>query len=186
MFIEATKMRGGKNLTLTGQLGDVMKESAQAALSFIRAYSDNLDLDKQFFEKLDVHIHVPAGSVPKDGPSAGITILIALVSLMVDKPVKPEIAMTGEITLRGLILPVGGIKEKILAAHRAGIKQVILPDQNQKDLEDVPTEIQKELVFHFVKRIEDAIDLTIPGAFKNKKTVLKSKYSKKTTRNRKS
>jgi ATP-dependent Lon protease len=183
MFIEATKMSGGKNLTLTGQLGDVMKESAQAALSLVRTYSENLGLEEKFFEKIDVHIHVPAGSIPKDGPSAGITILVALVSLLVDKSIRPEIAMTGEITLRGLILPVGGIKEKVLAAHRAGIKKVIIPAENQKDLVDVPKQIQKELTFHFVKRIEEVIDLTLPGIFN--KNSIPEKSGKKRKRSRK-
>jgi ATP-dependent Lon protease len=163
LFIEATAMRGKKGLTLTGQLGDVMKESATAALSFIRANAKKLDVDEDFFETHDLHIHVPAGAIPKDGPSAGVTMLTALTSLLKNKTIDKDLAMTGEITLRGQVLPVGGIKEKILAAHRAGIKKIILPEWNKKDLEDVPPKVQKEICFHFVDKMINVLDLALDG-----------------------
>jgi ATP-dependent Lon protease len=161
LFIEATAMPGKGGLTLTGQLGDVMKESATAALSFIRSNTKILKIDADFFTKNDIHIHVPAGASPKDGPSAGVTMLTALTSLIVDRPVKKDLAMTGEITLRGLVLPVGGIKEKMLAAHRAGIKTVILPKWNEKDLEDIPTNVRKDIRFHFVEKMMDVLKLAL-------------------------
>src|SRR5439155_17363846 len=125
-------------LVLTGQLGDVMKESAQAAMSFVRTKAKSLGIEENFLEKTDIHVHIPAGAIPKDGPSAGVTMFVALASMLTNKPVRPDVAMTGEITLRGMVLPVGGIKEKVLAAHRAGIKRIVMPDRNQKDLIDVP------------------------------------------------
>lgn len=164
LFVEATKMPGKKSLTLTGQLGDVMKESAQAALSFIRANAEKLGVEPDFFEKYDIHVHVPAGAIPKDGPSAGITILAALLSLLTNRPVRPDVAMTGEITLRGMVLPVGGIKEKVLAAHRAGIHTVILPEKNRKDLEEVPEKVRKEMRFHFIKRMDEIAHLALRPA----------------------
>ncbi|HZK14041.1 MAG TPA: endopeptidase La, partial [Desulfobaccales bacterium] len=148
LFIEALRMPGKGNLKLTGQLGDVMKESASAALSYIRARAPFLDIEEDFFDKSDLHIHVPAGAIPKDGPSAGVAMLCALVSLLSGRPVKKGLAMTGEITLRGHVLPVGGIKNKILAAHRAGIQEVIIPAQNTVDLEEIPESIRGELIFH--------------------------------------
>jgi ATP-dependent Lon protease len=163
LFIEATAMKGKKGLTLTGQLGDVMKESATAALSFIRANAKKINVDEGFFETHDLHIHVPAGAIPKDGPSAGVTMLTALTSLLKNKTIDKDLAMTGEITLRGQVLPVGGIKEKILAAHRAGIKEIILPEWNKKDLEDVPPMVQKEIRFHFVDKMIDVLDLALDG-----------------------
>jgi ATP-dependent Lon protease len=159
LFIEATSMKGKKGLTLTGQLGDVMKESATAALSFIRTNASSLKIDEDFFEKSDIHIHVPAGAIPKDGPSAGVTMLTALVSLLTHKTIRNNLAMTGEITLRGQVLPVGGIKEKVLAAHRAGIKTIIIPKWNEKDIEDIPKEVQKKIDFHFVDRMQDVLKL---------------------------
>jgi ATP-dependent Lon protease len=141
LFIEATSMKGSKGLTLTGQLGDVMKESATAALSFIRSNAKSLKISEDFFQNQDIHIHIPAGAIPKDGPSAGVTMLTALTSLLTDKVIKKDLAMTGEITLRGQVLPVGGVKEKVLAAHRAGIKTIILPAWNKKDLEDIPKKL---------------------------------------------
>ncbi|HEX9306991.1 MAG TPA: endopeptidase La, partial [Anaeromyxobacter sp.] len=157
LFIEATKMAGKGSLTLTGQLGDVMKESAQAALSYLRSKSDNLGIASNFLEKTDIHLHFPAGSIPKDGPSAGVTILTALVSLLTGIRVRSDVAMTGEVTLRGLVLPVGGIKEKVLAAHRAGIKRVIIPARNEKDLVDVPAQARKELEFVFAGHMDDVL-----------------------------
>lgn len=157
LFVEATQMPGKGNLILTGSLGDVMKESAHAALSYMRSRARQLGIDPKLFEKSDIHVHVPAGAIPKDGPSAGLTIAVALASLLMQKPVKSAMAMTGEITLRGKILPVGGIKEKVLAAARSGVKTVVLPEQNRKDLADVPAEIRKKLRFRFVKTIGDAL-----------------------------
>ncbi len=157
LFVEATKMEGKGNLILTGQLGDVMKESAQAALSYIRAHATELEVDPKFYEKYDIHIHVPAGAIPKDGPSAGVTIFIALLSLLTGRLVRNDVAMTGEITLRGKVLPVGGIKEKVLAAHRSGIKKVLLPERNEADLEEIPETVKKEMKFIFVKKMSEVI-----------------------------
>jgi ATP-dependent Lon protease len=161
IFVEATKMRGEKGLTLTGQLGDVMKESAQAALAYVRSKAKDFGIDEDFFEKNDLHVHVPAGAIPKDGPSAGITMLIALVSLLTNRPVRNDVAMTGEITLRGLVLPVGGIKEKVLAAMRAGIKTIILPSKNEKDLEEIPERIRNEMTFKFIQRMDEAVEYAL-------------------------
>jgi ATP-dependent Lon protease len=161
LFIEATKMPGSGKLNLTGQLGNVMKESAEAALSYIRSHSDILGIDKNFYKDYDLHIHVPAGAIPKDGPSAGVTIFAALVSLLSNKIVANDVAMTGEITLRGKVLPVGGIKEKVLAAHRAGIKKVILPERNKADITEIPEKVRNEMKFFFVKNMDDVIRLAI-------------------------
>jgi ATP-dependent Lon protease len=161
LFIESTKMRGKGALSLTGQLGDVMKESAQAALSYIRSKAADYQIPEDFFEKNDLHVHVPAGAIPKDGPSAGVTMLVSLVSLLTDKLVRNDVAMTGEITLRGLVLPVGGIKQKVLAAKRAGIKHVILPKLNEKDLEEVPESIKENMDFKFIEKMDEAIELTL-------------------------
>ncbi|MCK6511585.1 endopeptidase La [Myxococcota bacterium] len=157
LFIEATRMIGKGQLILTGQLGDVMKESAQAALSYIRSNAPLLGVDARFMENHDLHIHVPAGSVPKDGPSAGVTLFAALVSLLTSRKVRSDVAMTGEITLRGSVLPVGGIKEKILAAHRADVKVILLPDKNKKDLAEVPEEIKAQIQFHFLQHLDDVV-----------------------------
>jgi ATP-dependent Lon protease len=166
LFIEATKMKGGKSLTLTGQLGEVMKESAQAAVSWVRAQARVLGIDPDFWSEYDVHLHVPAGAIPKDGPSAGITLATALVSLLTGRPLRPDVAMTGEITLTGRVLPVGGIKEKVLAAHRAGIKAVILPRGNERALlEDVPADVREALTFHLVSNAAEALRIALrPGA----------------------
>ena len=161
LFVEATAMKGKDRLIMTGQLGDVMKESAQAALSFIRTHAAKLGLTDDIFESQDIHIHIPAGAIPKDGPSAGITIFTALVSYLTKRRAVKDLAMTGEITLRGQVLPVGGIKEKVLAAHRAGIKTIILPKENQKDVDDIPKKVQKELAFHFVDRMLDVLKLAL-------------------------
>ncbi len=161
LFIEATAMKGRGGLILTGQLGDVMKESAQAALSFIRTNAAVLKVAPDFFTENDLHIHVPAGAIPKDGPSAGVTMLTALTSFITGKKVKRDLSMTGEITLRGLVLPVGGIKEKVLAAHRAGVKTIILPLLNKKDLEDVPPKVRKEINFLFVGDMMEVLKLAL-------------------------
>ena len=161
LFIEATKMNGKGQLVLTGQLGDVMKESAQAALSFIRARAKWLGLEENFLEKTDIHVHIPAGAIPKDGPSAGVTMFVAMASLLTGKPIRNDVAMTGEITLRGLVLPVGGIKEKFLAAHRAGIKRVIMPERNRKDVIDIPEQPRKEIEILFVKRMDELLPLVL-------------------------
>ncbi len=161
LFIEATSMRGNKGLTLTGQLGEVMKESAMAALSFIRSNAKVLGINNDFFDTMDVHIHVPAGAIQKDGPSAGVTILTALTSMLTGRPIKKDLAMTGEITLRGVVLPVGGIKEKVLAAHRAGIKTIILPKWNAKDIEEIPEKTRKEITFHFVDDMLEVLKIAL-------------------------
>jgi ATP-dependent Lon protease len=161
LFVEATKMPGQKGLTITGQLGDVMKESAQAALSYIRSQADNLGFDRDFFTTNDIHIHVPAGAVPKDGPSAGITIATALASLLAGRPVRDDVGMTGEITLRGQVLPVGGIKEKVLAAHRVGLRTVILPRRNEKDLDDLPSHVRQEMTIILVDRVDEVLNIAL-------------------------
>ncbi|MFQ5584719.1 MAG: endopeptidase La, partial [Calditrichia bacterium] len=157
LFIEASKMPGKGNSILTGQLGDVMKESAQAALTYLRAHSEEYNLEKKFHEKYDIHIHVPAGAIPKDGPSAGVAMFVALLSLFTGRLVKNDVAMTGEITLRGKIMPVGGIKEKVLAAHRAGIKKVILPERNKPDTVEIPQQVKNEIELIFVKRMDEVV-----------------------------
>jgi ATP-dependent Lon protease len=163
MFVEATIMEGKGDITLTGQLGDVMKESARAAFSYIKANASKLSIDANKFKNKDIHIHIPEGAIPKDGPSAGITLSVALISTITEKSVSPDFGMTGEITLRGKILPIGGVKEKVLAAKMAGLKKVILPKDNEKDLVDIPDEYKKGLDFHFINRIEEAIKLAIPS-----------------------
>ena len=180
LFVEASKMKGKGNLTLTGHLGDVMKESATAALTYIRSHTDILGLEEDFHEKTDIHIHVPAGAIPKDGPSAGVSMFTAILSLLTGKPVEDKVAMTGEITLRGNVLPIGGVKEKVTAAHRSGIKTIILPDHNKKDLEDIPDHIKKDLTFHFAHEMMDVIDVALPGTNgKKKKTVKKTSTKRK-------
>ena len=161
IFIEAARMKGKGSLTLTGQLGDVMKESATAALTYIRAHTSELGIEEKLFEDSDIHIHVPAGAIPKDGPSAGIAMLVTLASLASARPVRRDVAMTGEITLRGDVLPVGGIKEKVLAAHRAGIREVILPFVNAKDLPDVPEPVRKSMKFHLVRAMPEALEVAL-------------------------
>jgi len=156
-FIEATRMSGSRRLILTGKLGDVMKESAEAAVSYVRSKAIRLGIDEDLFAESDLHIHVPAGAVPKDGPSAGVTMATALVSLLTDRPVRPNVAMTGEITLRGRVLPVGGIKQKVMAAARVGMDTVILPKRNEPDLDDVPEEIRRQLAFVFAEQVEDVL-----------------------------
>jgi ATP-dependent Lon protease len=169
LFVEATKMKGKGNLTLTGSLGDVMKESAQAALSFARAHAKDYNIDPKMFSENDFHIHIPEGAIPKDGPSAGVTIATALISICTEMPVSWDVAMTGEITLRGNILPVGGIKEKVLAAQRAGVVKLIIPQPNKKDLIDIPKNVKKEMEFVFVEEIKEVFKHSL-NVTKKKKT----------------
>ena len=165
LYIEATQMWGQKGLTLTGQLGDVMKESAQAALSWVRAHSRELGIEESFFERVDIHLHVPEGAIPKDGPSAGVTLTTALVSLLTNRPVRPRVAMTGEMTLSGRVLPVGGIKEKVLAAHRLGVKEVLIPKRNEKAFkEDIPENVRNDIKIHLVASIEEVLNLALGPA----------------------
>src|SRR3954469_25900531 len=161
LFIEATRMPGRGNITLTGQIGDVMKESATAAFSLLRSRAEKYGIDSKLLADSDIHIHVPAGAIPKDGPSAGVAMFTALASLLTNRPVKYDVAMTGEITLRGLVLPIGGLKEKTLAAKRAGIKQVIVPKRNEKDMVDLPEEVRKTLKFHFVENVDQALEVAL-------------------------
>ncbi len=170
LFIEATRMRGKGNLILTGQLGDVMKESAQIALSYVRSKAADFGIDEAIFENSDIHVHVPAGAIPKDGPSAGVTMVTAIVSLLTNRPVRSDVAMTGEITLRGKVLPIGGVKQKVLAAHRAGLKCVILPRRNEADLEDVPEEVRNETRFVLADEIEDVVRNALRPALPAKET----------------
>jgi ATP-dependent Lon protease len=148
-------MDGKGNLTLTGQLGDVMRESAQAALSFARANASRLGIEGRRFEACDIHIHVPEGAVPKDGPSAGITLATALISALTGRAIRRDVAMTGEITLRGRVLPVGGVKEKVLGAHRAGIRTIILPTKNERDIAEVPSQVKRKLAFVYVDQVDE-------------------------------
>jgi ATP-dependent Lon protease len=163
LFVEATQMPGGKGFQLTGQLGEVMQESARAALSYVRANARALGLAEDFFAKHDIHLHIPAGATPKDGPSAGVTMAAALASLISGRAVKKDVGMTGEITLRGQVLPIGGVKEKVLAAHRAGLRTVILPRRNEKDLEDVPEDVRHDIRFVFADRVEDVLNAALEG-----------------------
>ncbi|HXV48161.1 MAG TPA: endopeptidase La, partial [Candidatus Binatia bacterium] len=161
LFVEATKMPGDGRLILTGQLGDVMKESAQAALSLVKSRAETLGIDTDLFKKTDLHVHIPAGAIPKDGPSAGVTLFVALVSLLTGRRISKDVAMTGEISLRGLVLPVGGIKEKMLAAKRAGISCVLLPELNRKDLEEIPAGVRQGIRFEFLKTADEALRLAL-------------------------
>ena len=156
-------MSGKGELKLTGSLGDVMRESAEAARSWLRTSASDLEIDMRLFEKSDIHLHVPAGAVPKDGPSAGIAMVTSLASMLTGRPVQPAVAMTGEITLRGKVLPVGGIKEKVLAAKRAGIATVVLPEQNRQDVDEVPQELLEGLHLQYVGRIDEALRYTLVG-----------------------
>jgi ATP-dependent Lon protease len=166
LFIEATRLPGNGKLILTGQLGDVMKESAQAALSIVKNRAALFGIDPVLFEKSDIHVHVPAGAIPKDGPSAGVAMFMALTSLMTDRCIRNDTAMTGEISLRGLVLPVGGIKEKVVAAARAGLKRVMLPARNRKDFDDIPEEARKELEFVWLERVDEAMAAALEPAAK--------------------
>ena len=157
LTIEATLMSGKGEIILTGQLGDVMKESAQAGISYIRSKAESLGIDKAFHEKMDVHIHIPEGAIPKDGPSAGITMATAVISALTGKPINREVAMTGEITLRGRVLPIGGLKEKSLAAERAGITKILIPKENEKDLEDIPAIVRRKVKFVPVESMDEVL-----------------------------
>jgi ATP-dependent Lon protease len=163
LYIEAVLLPDGKGMTLTGQLGDVMQESAKAAQSYLWSHADEFGIDPAVFKQSGVHIHVPAGAIPKDGPSAGVTMTTALAALYTKHPARSDTAMTGEVTLSGLVLPIGGVKEKVLAARRAGVKRVVLPKANQKDLRELPEQVRNEMEFIFAKRVEDVLEATIPG-----------------------
>jgi ATP-dependent Lon protease len=164
LLVEAALMPGSKTLVLTGQLGEVMQESAMAALSYVRSHAEALGIDPKFYENSDLHVHLPAGAIPKDGPSAGITLATAMVSLLTGRKARPDIAMTGEITLRGKVLKIGGVKEKVLGAHRAGVRTVILPRENQGDLEEVPVDVRTHMIFVPVERIEHVLDVALEPA----------------------
>ena len=161
LFIESAKMAGRGGLALTGKLGEVMKESASAALTYIRSNAAKMKIDEKIFSKTDLHIHVPEGAIPKDGPSAGVAIVVSLISLLTDRAVRKDVAMTGEITLRGDVLPVGGIKEKVLAAVQSGIKEIILPYLNEKDVAEIPDNVKEGVIFHYVQGIEDALAIAL-------------------------
>src|SRR6201999_2472747 len=164
LFIEATGMQGKPGLTLTGQLGDVMKESAQIALSYVRGHAHELEIDPAVFEERSFHVHVPAGAIPKDGPSAGVTMVTALASLLSGRPVKHTVGMTGEVTLQGRVLPIGGLKQKVLAAHAAGLTTVLLPERNRGDLDDVPADVREAMSFHPVVSIDEVLELALEPA----------------------
>ncbi|HET9452734.1 MAG TPA: S16 family serine protease, partial [Gemmatimonadaceae bacterium] len=161
MVIEALRMPGSGRMTVTGQLGDVMRESVDAAYSYVRSRAASLGVADKEFKEVDLHIHLPAGAIPKDGPSAGITLTLVIASVLSGRPVRREIAMTGEVTLRGKVLEIGGVKEKVLAAYRAGIRQVIMPKSNEKDLRDVPPEVKEHMVFTFVERMDEVLHLAL-------------------------
>jgi len=161
MLIEALRMPGTGRMTVTGQLGDVMRESVDAAYSYVRSRAEQLGIDDSVFRENDLHIHLPAGAIPKDGPSAGITITLAIASALSARPVRRDVAMTGEVTLRGKVLEIGGVKEKVLSAYRAGLRQVIMPKANEKDLREVPDEVRKNMVFTFVERMDEVLHLAL-------------------------
>jgi len=161
LFVEATKMPGKKSFSITGSMGDVMQESAKAALSYVRSQAEELNIDIDFFDKYDLHLHVPAGAIPKDGPSAGITMATAIASILTEKPVKSDVAMTGEITLSGMVLPIGGVKEKVLGAKRAGIKRIILPKRNKNDVGEIDKALKKGMKFTFVENIGEVLKLAL-------------------------
>jgi ATP-dependent Lon protease len=164
LFVEATSMPGSKGFQVTGSIGNVMNESARAALSFVRSRAKQLGVEDEFFNKSDIHLHIPSGAQPKDGPSAGVTIATAIVSLASGRKVRPNLGMTGEITLRGQVLPIGGVKEKVLAAHRTGLRTVILPRRNEQDLDDVPDEIKQSMKFIYVETVDEVINSALEPA----------------------
>ncbi len=167
LFVEATTMKGGDGLVLTGQLGDVMKESARIARSWVHAHAGELGIDESAFDNHTFHVHVPAGAIPKDGPSAGITMTTALASLLTGRPVKHTVGMTGEVTLQGRVLPIGGLKQKVLAAHAAGLTDVVIPERNRADLDDVPADVREELTFHPVMTLGEVLELALEPAPSN-------------------
>ena len=188
LFVEATGMPGGRGFQVTGSVGNVMNESARAAMSYVRSRALKLGLQDEFFNKNDIHLHIPSGAQPKDGPSAGVTIATALVSLASNRKMKPQVGMTGEITLRGQVLPIGGVKEKVLAGHRIGLKTIILPKRNQQDLDDVPEEVKKSMKFVFVEAVDEVLDAALEPVRKpkNKKAASSKKpASKKAKKNAK-
>jgi ATP-dependent Lon protease len=164
LFIEATAMDGKPGLTLTGQLGDVMKESAQIALSYVHGHAADLGIDPSLFDERSFHVHVPAGAIPKDGPSAGVTMVTAMASLLSGRPVKHTVGMTGEVTLQGRVLPIGGLKQKVLAAHAAGLTDVVMPERNRGDLDDVPEEVRQQMTFHPAMTIDEVLSVALEGA----------------------
>jgi ATP-dependent Lon protease len=164
LFVEATGMSGGRDLVLTGQLGDVMKESARIALSYVRGHADDLGIAEETFADREFHVHVPAGAIPKDGPSAGVTMVTALASLLTGRPVKHTVGMTGEVTLQGRVLPIGGLKQKVLAAHAAGLTDVILPERNRGDLDEVPEDVREKMTFHPVMTVDEVLGLALEPA----------------------
>ena len=157
LFIEAALVPGAGKIELTGQLGDVMQESARTAITYIRSIADEYGIEEDFYKKYDLHVHVPEGAVPKDGPSAGVTMFTSVMSVLLNKPVRKDVAMTGEITLRGKVLPVGGIKEKVLAAHRAGIRTILLPAENKADIDDIPQSVRKQLKFVLLEKADETL-----------------------------
>src|SRR5690606_30262190 len=161
MFIEALRMPGSGRLIITGMLGEVMRESVNAAYSYVRSRGEELRITEEDFRESDIHVHFPVGAIPKDGPSAGIAVTLAIASTLSNRPVRHDIAMTGEVTLRGKVLEIGGVKEKVLAAHRAGIRDVILPRGNERDLRDVPDDVRESIAFHFVERMDEVIQLAL-------------------------
>jgi ATP-dependent Lon protease len=164
LFVEATSHRGGGDVILTGQLGDVMKESARIALSYVRSHAEQLGIAEDAFDERSFHIHVPAGAIPKDGPSAGVTMATALASLLTGRPVRHTVGMTGEVTLQGRVLPIGGLKQKALAAHAAGLTDVVIPERNRGDLEDIPADVREQLVFHPVMSLGEVFEHSLEPA----------------------
>jgi ATP-dependent Lon protease len=161
LFVEAAAMNGSDGLVLTGQLGDVMKESARIALSYVRSHAARLGIEEPAFKRREFHVHVPAGAIPKDGPSAGVTMVTALTSLLTGRPVKHTVGMTGEVTLQGRVLPIGGVKQKVLAAHAAGLTDVVLPERNRADLDEVPEEVREAMTFHPVGTVEEVLEIAL-------------------------
>ena len=186
LFVEATRMPGGRGFQITGSIGNVMQESARAALSYVRSRAESLGISPEFFDRNDIHLHIPAGASPKDGPSAGVTMTTSLVSLILGRKVKPHLGMTGEITLRGQVLPIGGVKEKVLAAHRNGLRTIILPKRNQLDLEDVPDEIKNEMKFIFVETMDEVLKDALEPAAKEGETKAPKRRAKPTKKSTKS
>jgi len=166
LFVEAAAMAGGDGLVLTGQLGDVMKESARIALTWVRSHAADFGIDEPTFRRRQFHVHVPAGAIPKDGPSAGVTMVTALASLLTGRAVKHNVGMTGEVTLRGRVLPIGGVKQKVLAAYAAGLTDVILPERNRGDLDEVPAEVQQAMRFHLVSSVDEVLALALESGEK--------------------